>query len=158
MEYLLNITRKTRENFIRLIETSTVEELNEIPEGFNNNIIWNFGHIVSSQQALCYLASNVETVIDKQYTLPFRKGTKPEKFVSTEEINTLKELMRSTIDQLEEDLKSNKFRTYNSFKTAYGVEITSNAEAVQFFVVHDALHYGIASAIKKVINTNTINY
>lgn len=153
MEYLLNITRKTRENFIRLIETSTVEELNEIPEGFNNNIIWNFGHIVSSQQGLCYVLSNVETVIDKQYMLPFRKGTKPEKFFSAEEINTLKELMRSTIDQLEEDLKSDKFITYNAFKTNYGVEIKSNAEAVQFFVVHDALHYGIASAIKKVINT-----
>ena len=154
MEYLLNITRKTRENFIRLIETSTVEELNEIPEGFNNNIIWNFGHIVSSQQGLCYVLSNVDTVIDRQYMLPFRKGTRPEKFFDAEEINTLKGLMRSTIDQLEEDLKSNKFLTYNSFTTDYGVEVKSNAEAVQFFVVHDALHYGIASAIKKVINTN----
>jgi hypothetical protein len=158
MEYLLNITRKTRENFIRLIEKSTVEELNEIPEGFNNNIIWNFGHIVSSQQGLCYVLSNVDTVIDRQYMLPFRKGTKPEKFFNAEEINTLKELMRSTIDQLEEDLKSNKFSTYNAFTTDYGVEVKSNAEAVQFFVVHDALHYGIASAIKKVINTNVNKY
>ena len=154
MEYLLNITRQTRENFIKLIETSTVEELNEIPPGFNNNIIWNFGHIVSSQQGLCYRLANVEPVIEKQYILPYTKGTKPEKFVDAEEINTLKELMRSTINQLEEDLNSNKFSTYNAFKTNYGVEIKSNAEAVQFFVVHDALHYGIASAIKKVISTN----
>lgn len=154
MEYLLNITRKTRENFIRLIETSTVEELNEIPAGFNNNIIWNFGHIISSQQGLCYLLANVQPVIDKQYMLPFKKGTKPEKFFDAEEINALKALMRSTVDQLEEDLNENKFTNYNTFKTDYGVEIRSNAEAVQFFVVHDALHYGIASAIKKVINTN----
>jgi hypothetical protein len=154
MEYLLNITRKTRENFIRLIETSTVEELNEIPAGFNNNIIWNFGHIVSSQQGLCYILSNVEPVIEKQHMVPFRKGTKPEKFISAEEINTLKELMRSTIDQLEEDLKSNKFLNYNAFMTDFGVEVKSNAEAVQFFVVHDALHYGIASTLKKVINNN----
>ena len=154
MEYLLNITRKTRENFIRLIETSTVEELNEIPAGFNNNIIWNFGHIVSSQQGLCYVLANVEPVIEKQHMLPFRKGTRPEKFFGAEEINTLKELMRSTIDQLEEDLKNNKFLNYSAFTTDYGVEVKSNAEAVQFFVVHDALHYGIASAIKKVINNN----
>jgi len=154
MEYLLNIARKTRENFIRLIETSTVEELNEIPAGFNNNIIWNFGHIISSQQGLCYLLADVQPVIDKQYILPFKKGTKPEKFVDAEEIKTLKALMRSTIDQLEEDLNDHKFTNYNAFKTDYGVEVRSNAEAVQFFVVHDALHYGIASAIKKVINTN----
>lgn len=154
MEYLLNITRQTRENFIRLIETSTVEELNEIPAGFNNNIIWNFGHILSSQQGLCYKLANVEPVIEKQYILPYTKGTKPEKFVDAEEINTLKELMRSTINQLEEDLNKNKFTAYNAFMTHYGVEIKSSTEAVQFFVVHDALHYGIASAIKKVINTN----
>ncbi|TCC98437.1 DinB family protein [Pedobacter hiemivivus] len=154
MEYLLNITRQTRENFIKLIETSTVEELNEIPAGFNNNIIWNFGHIVASQQGLCYRLANVEPVIEKQYILPYTKGTKPEKFIDAEEINSLKEMMRNTINQLEEDLNGNKFMTYNSFKTAYGVEIKSSTEAVQFFVVHDALHYGIASAIKKVINTN----
>lgn len=154
MEYLLNITRQTRANFIRLVESSTVEELNEIPVGFNNNIIWNFGHIISSQQGLCYVLSNVEAVIEKQYMLPFKKGTKPEKYFNAEEINTLKELMQSTINQLEEDLSNNKFKSYNAFKTDYGMEVKSSDEAVQFFVVHDALHYGIASAIKKVINTN----
>lgn len=153
MEYLLNITRKTRENFIRLIETSTIEELNEIPEGFNNNIIWNFGHIIASQQGLCYRLAGVDTVIDKQYILPYTKGSRPEKFIEEAEINTLKDWMRNTIDQLEADLNSNKFVSYHSFLTDYGVEIKSNAEAVQFFVVHDALHYGIATAIKKVINT-----
>lgn len=154
MEYLLNITRKTRENFIRLIESSTIEELNEIPAGFNNNIIWNFAHIVASQQGLCYRLANVDTVIDKQYILPYTKGSRPDKFVTAEEVNTIKGFMRSNIDQLEEDLKNNKFVNYHAFTTDYGVEVKSNAEAVQFFVVHDALHFGIASAIKKVINNN----
>jgi hypothetical protein len=154
MEYLLYITRQTRENFIRLIETSTVEELNKIPVGFNNNIIWNFAHIVASQQGLCYLLANAEPVIESRYVAPFRKGTKPEKFIGAEEINTIKELMRSTIDQLEQDLKSDKLINYNTFMTHYGVEITNAVEAAQFFVVHDALHYGIASTMKRMINTN----
>lgn len=156
MEYLLNITRQTRENFINLIETSTVEELNVIPHGFNNNIIWNFAHIVASQQGLCYLLANVEPVIESKYVAPFRKGTKPERFIDADEINTMKELMRSTIDQLEQDLKTDKFQNYNSFITHYGVEIKNADEAAQFFVVHDALHYGIAMAMKRVINTNKI--
>lgn len=154
MEYLLNVTRQTREHFIKLIETLSVEELNEIPAGFNNNIIWNFGHIVASQQGLCYLLSNVTPVVEKQYMLPYRKGTRPEKFIDAEEISTLKELMRSSIDQLENDLRSNKFTSYNSFLTDYGVEVRSIDEAVQFFVVHDAFHYGIATTIKKVIKNN----
>ncbi len=152
MEYLLNIIRQTRENFIWLIEASSTEQLNAIPAGFNNNMIWNFGHIVASQQGLCYLAADLEPLVDKQYILPYRKGTKPEKFVEADEINTIKEWMRSTIDQLVHDLDNDKFTSYNAFTTAYGVNITSTAEAVQFFAIHDSYHYGIASAIRKAIN------
>lgn len=154
MEYLLEVTRQTRENFIKLIEGVTIEELNEIPAGFNNNMAWNFGHIIASQQGLCYLLSNVEPSVEKRFILPYRKGTRPEQLISAEEINTLKELMRSSIDQLAEDLKGDKFVSYHSFTTDYGVAINSIAEAVQFFVVHDAYHYGIACAIKKAIINN----
>jgi hypothetical protein len=152
MEYLLTVTRQTRENFIRLIETSTVEELNRVPEGFNNNMIWNFGHIVASQQVLCYLSADAEPVMDMEFINAYRKGTKPEKFIGAEEIDTIKELMRSSIDALNEDLKSDKFANYNAFTTHYGVTLKSVADAVHFFAVHDSFHYGVASAIQKVIN------
>lgn len=152
MQYLLNVIRQTRENFIKLVEASTIEELNTIPAGFNNNMIWNFGHIVASQQGLCYQAANLEPLIETQYILPYKKGTKPEAIIGVDEIDSLKAYMRTTIDHLAEDLDNGTFTSYNAFTTAYGVNITSTTEAVQFFAVHDSYHFGIASAIKKVIN------
>jgi hypothetical protein len=157
MKHLLNITRQTRENFIRLIETSTIEELNEVPASFSNNIIWNFVHIMTSQQLLCYQLAGLNPIIDPAYILAYKKGTRPEGFVNAEEINTIKGLIRSTIDQLEIDLDNNLFVNYNAFTTSFGVELKSTNDAVQFFPVHDALHYGYALAIKKALNKTDKN-
>lgn len=152
MENLLKTIRQTRKKFIQLVERSTVEELNQVPAGFNNNMIWNFGHIIASQQILCYKLANLEPRIDSSYLLAYQKGTKPEKFIEAPEINTLRELMMSTIDTLENDLKNDIFESYNAITTGYGVTLSNTAEAVQFFPVHDAFHYGCASSIQKVLN------
>jgi hypothetical protein len=32
----------------------TTEELNQIPRGLNNNIIWNLAHLISGQQGIFY--------------------------------------------------------------------------------------------------------
>lgn len=154
MEQLLNNVRQIRKNFIQLIENSSVEELNQVPEGFNNNIIWNFGHIITSQQALFYLLSAIPPKISPQYMDEFRRGTKPERFISQEEINDLKKLMLSTIDELEEDLENQVFVNYISYTTVFGVTLNSAKDALQFFPIHDAYHYGCATAIKRVINNN----
>jgi hypothetical protein len=155
MDQLLNIIKQTRTNFIQLLNNSTIEELNAVPSGFNNNIIWNFGHIISSQQLLCYRLAGLPMMLKKEYISQYQKGTKPEKFVELNEVHDLKELMLTTIDQLAEDLKHNIFVNYHSFTTEFGVTLNSTAEAVHFFGIHDGYHYGCAASIKKAI-TNKI--
>lgn len=154
MEQYLNFIRQTRKNFIQLLESCTIEELNQIPEGFNNNIIWNFGHIITSQQGLCYTLSGLVPKIDPAYINTYKKGTKPESFIGQEEIDDLKKLAISLIDELEADLKNQVFTRYNSFTTSYGVTLNTTQDAVQFFPIHDSYHYGCAWAIKKIITKN----
>lgn len=151
MEQLLKTIRQTRKNFIQLIEGSSVEELNEVPVGFNNNMIWNFGHIIVSQQLLCYQLAGIEPKIEAAYIKDYQKGTKPERFIDAAEISALKELMLDTIDMLEDDLWNHVFVNYHAFTTSYGVTLSSTADAVGFFPIHDAYHYGCASSIKKAI-------
>ena len=52
--------RRNRELFLELVNSLSIEQLNKIPEGFNNNIAWNFGHIVVTTQTLCYVRSGVK--------------------------------------------------------------------------------------------------
>ena len=54
MHQTFDITRTSRKIISQLLQDFTLEQLNTIPEGFNNNIIWNIGHIVVVQQMLVY--------------------------------------------------------------------------------------------------------
>jgi hypothetical protein len=42
-----------RTTLLTLVENLTINQLNEVPEGFNNNIIWNLAHLTAAQQGVC---------------------------------------------------------------------------------------------------------
>jgi hypothetical protein len=48
MEKYFDIMQKGRMQFVHLLNGLTIEQLNKIPEGFNNNLIWNFGHLLGN--------------------------------------------------------------------------------------------------------------
>jgi len=52
MNQTFDITRKSRKLLSQFLEDYTLEQLNAIPEGFSNNLIWNLVHIVVVQQML----------------------------------------------------------------------------------------------------------
>ena len=47
MQQQIAILKATRANILKQIEGVSLAQLNEIPAGFNNNLIWNAGHAVS---------------------------------------------------------------------------------------------------------------
>jgi len=48
---------------LEYFDNYTLEQLNKIPEGFSNNLIWNIGHIIVTQQVLIYKLSNLQGYI-----------------------------------------------------------------------------------------------
>ncbi|OIR03425.1 DinB superfamily protein [mine drainage metagenome] len=151
MEKQINISKQTRRNFLNLIDSLSVEQLNKIPAGMNNNIAWNFGHIVATQQLLCYTLAGAVPRVDQSLIDKYRKGTKPESFIDSDEIELLKKLSISLIDELEKDIKTDIFNNYKSYPTSYGVGLSSIEDAVNFFPMHEAMHYGVALTIKKFV-------
>jgi len=53
------ILRYSRTRLLHLMETIDYEILFKIPEGFNNNIIWEIGHCITSQQRHMYMCSGL---------------------------------------------------------------------------------------------------
>ncbi|MEJ8844955.1 DinB family protein [Lacibacter sp. H375] len=149
MKEQFDLIRQTRARFIDLVNGLSIEELNEIPAGMNNNIAWNFGHIITAQQGLCNGLSGVELDVPDELTAGFKKGTKPEGFISQEEIEVLKEYAMSCIDELEKGLSENVFVQYKTYTTSYGYTLNNIEDAVRFVMVHDALHLGYAMAIRR---------
>lgn len=142
---------KIRENFLHILNNLDEKSLNDIPEGFNNNIIWNFGHIIVTQQIICYKLSGLELLVDQDLVDRYKKGSKPEAAVSGEEIEMLKKLAFTTLEQLQQDYEQQKFQQYQSYTTSIGITMTDIEEGIRFNAMHESLHLGYALAQRRVI-------
>lgn len=143
-----------RKAFIKEIESLSLEQLNEVPAGFNNNIIWNFGHIVVTTPILCYVRSGVLADASSiKYASAYMKGTKPTYFVTAEEVEDLKKLAISSIEELQADYEAGKLNNITPFETStFGALLNTIEDVIITTAGHDNTHLGYITAQKRIIN------
>ncbi|MBK8700590.1 MAG: DinB family protein [Saprospiraceae bacterium] len=73
MHQEFNILQKNREAVVKLLADLSLDQLNAIPLGFNNNIIWNMGHMVVVQEMLTYGLSKLPYTIEEFILVNFKK-------------------------------------------------------------------------------------
>jgi hypothetical protein len=145
------IIKLPRVFILNLVKDLSTEQLNHIPKGFNNNLIWNLAHLISGQQGICYTRAGLPFIVDDKYYTPFRPDTKPERFIDAEEIIHIKELFLSSIDRLEADMNANIFTNYPTWLSRYGTTISSFDDAFMFLPFHEGLHCGYIMALKRAV-------
>lgn len=151
---LIDDSKKVRISILNTISNLSAAQLNEVPAGFNNNIIWNIAHIVASQQGLTYFRSGLEMPVGDDYFKTYKSETKPEGPLSDHEIEKIKGLILTTIDQFQEDYNRRLFSNFQSFTSRYGIEFNSIEEVIPFVTFHDGIHFGYVMALKRVISKN----
>jgi len=143
--------RNPRKLLIELTKGLSIEQLNKVPTGFNNNIIWNMGHLIAAQEGICYKRSGMELKTDESFFHSYKPGSKPEGFVDSEDAEKIKTLLFSTLDELETDYNAGIFTNYTSVITRYGVELSNIEDAINFLPFHEGLHIGCILALKKLV-------
>lgn len=151
METAFRITETSRKVLLGFLEKYSIEELNKIPEGFSNNLIWNIGHIIVVQQLLVYKLSGLPTMVSNEMIEKYQKGTKPEHNVTQEEVDEIKVLLFSTLEKTKQDFAENIFQNYLEFTSMSGFTMKSAANAIEFNNYHEAVHTGIMMQIRKFI-------
>ena len=153
MEKIIQVLKACRSKWLTMLNELTTDQLNKIPTGFSNNLAWQFGHVIVSQQILCYRMAGQKFVINEELIDRYKNGSKPENYISEEEINLLKGYMLSTINQLEIDLKNGVFDSYTPYtiSTYVGLTLENVNDALTIIVSHDALHYGCSIGLKRLI-------
>jgi hypothetical protein len=151
MKFPFEVYRQTRKNILFYLEELTEEQINTIPAGFSNNIAWNLGHIVVTQQLLFYHNANVEMKVPSTWVEKYRKGTKPEVKMTMEEFEDIKSILVSSIDQAEKDYVDGVFKHYTPYSASYGVQINSIEDVIRFIYAHEGFHWGIIVALKKLV-------
>lgn len=151
MESTFKTWKTNRNVYLEYFDKYTVEQLNKIPDGFSNNLIWNIGHIIVAQQALIYKSSDLQGYISKELFELYKPGIKPTEQTSENEINELKNLLISLIEKTEIDFYNGKFVTFNERMTGTGFHLSSLNDAFHFNNYHEGLHLGLMMNIRKFL-------
>ena len=149
MKTQLDITRANRTILLKFLDQFTLEQLNTVPAGFSNNIIWNIAHVIVTQQLLVYKLSGNDLMVSQNLVDRYRKGTKVEGPVDQEEVTLIKELLTSTIDTTEKDMDMLLNATFETYPTSAGFTLNTVKDAIAFNTFHEGIHLGYILAMKK---------
>jgi len=151
LDFQITILKSTRSNIIKVLDAHSNEQINKIPDGFSNNLVWNFGHSIITQQLLCYKLAGQKMIVSNEMVEAFRKGTKPKVVYDESYYKKLIELSAETITKLKEDYKQGYFSGYKDYPTSYGVTLHSIEDAISFNNVHEGHHFGTVLALRKFL-------
>lgn len=151
MEAEFNIWETNRKHLKTFLDTYSTEQLNKIPVGFNNNLIWNIAHIIVVQQSLVYLGSGLKANIPDSMIDRYKPGTFVNGYVEKDEIENIKELLISLIDQTKSDYHNKVLKSYQKRELKSGFKIHSIEDAITFNNYHEGMHFGYIMSIKKFV-------
>ncbi|MBA4276744.1 MAG: DinB family protein [Flavobacterium sp.] len=151
MNQTLNVNTTSRNMISKILENFTLEQLNKIPDGFSNNLIWNAAHVIVTQQLLVYKLSGLPVMVSEEMIEKYKKGTKPEQDATQAEVDEIKSLLFSTIEKTKEDYTNGIFENYNEYPTSTGFVLTSAEGAMNFNNFHEGLHIGIMMSLRKFL-------
>ena len=149
MDWAFEDAIKNRKLLESFINNHSLEDLNKVPEGFSNNIIWNIAHTIVTQQLLVYKLSGLPMGISDAMVDDYRKGTKTEREVSQAEVDQIKALLFSPIEKTKEDFNTGVFQTYTEYTVSTTSTLTKVEEAIAFNNFHEGIHLGYILALRK---------
>ena len=149
MDWAFDQALKNRAILKLFLENYSLEELNKIPNGFSNNIIWNIAHTIVTQQLLVYNLSGLPTMASPEMIEMYRKGTKPERDVTQAEVENIEKLLFPTIEKTKQDYRNKMFKTFTEYTVSTKSVLTNVDEAIGFNSFHEGIHLGYILALKK---------
>ena len=151
MESFLKTWETSRKLYLKFLESYTFDQLNTIPQGLSNNMIWQAGHIIVSQQKLMYTLSNLPINISQEMVVKYQNGSRPDGNATQEEVDEIKALLLSTVEQFKQDWQAGKFTTFNEYQSQTGFHLATFQDAVTFNTFHEGIHFGMLMYLKKLV-------
>ncbi|MCC1485467.1 DinB family protein [Winogradskyella immobilis] len=151
VNYRIDVAKKNRKLLEGFIDNLSLEQLNKVPQGFKNNVIWNIAHCIVTQQLLVYKKSGLDGMLSDEMIAKYRKGTKTEGDVSQTEVDEIRSLLYTPLDQTNTDYNNGVFKNYEAYTVSTGSTLTKAEEAIDFNNFHEGIHLGYILALKKAL-------
>jgi hypothetical protein len=149
MESLFKTWKTSRHLYADFFDQYSLEQLNKVPTGFSNNLLWNIGHVIVAQQSLVYRLSGLPMHISDELFNRYKPGTRPTGEAPPAEAEQLRELLLSLVDRTLDDWTHGRFQTFTERQTATGFHLATLQDAFEFNNYHEGLHLGYMMCIRK---------
>ncbi|TYP72028.1 DinB family protein [Paenibacillus methanolicus] len=149
--YLFKQLRFVRDSTIKQVKEMSEEEARTVPRGFNNNILWNLGHILLVHEKFSFALANEKMELPKHFAEVFAPGTKPEHWGT--QVPSLAEILLLLSMQIERTGQTLEHRLEEKleepFVTSAGLELLAVKECLSFCIYHEGMHFAAIKAIKQ---------
>ena len=151
MDATFRIWETSRNIYLKFFDNYSLEQLNTIPAGMSNNLIWNLGHVVVSQQKLVYALSGLPMHIPDSLFEKYQNGSRPDGKTTQAEVDEIKQLLFEMVEKTKADFEAGIFKEFHPYQTKTGFHLGTWKEAMEFNNYHEGIHLGIMMSIKKHI-------
>ncbi|MFC0187388.1 DinB family protein [Fictibacillus aquaticus] len=149
-DILLKQLAAFRHNTLSVVEGVTEEMADIVPEGFNNNIRWQLGHIYLDQYDWLYHKINEDSPVPKHYRELFGYGTRPSDWkLSPPTLDELKNRLADQVDHIKEHFGR---RLDEELESPAELGMNTFAEILPRTFYHEGMHTGHIIALKKAMN------
>lgn len=148
----VSVLRQQRALIAKSIDGLSDEALLDIPDRHRNNILWNIGHLIVSQQRLCYSLSGLDMYIPESMVPGFMPGTSPADWSETPDIGQIKSFLVELPERFAEDVAAGIFQEYKGYTTSTGFELITFKDGVAFNQFHEGVHVGVVLGLKKYVS------
>lgn len=144
MKDTIHITGKNREAVVQLSKGLSLDQLNAIPQGFQNNILWNMGHMVAVQQLIVYGLTQTPLKVEPWFIQSFKNKSKPEGYYDQTVYEQVVEAMLTTPGLMEADYEAKIFGPVTPFVSkSLNTSIDNLEGLIHFNLFHEGLHTGV---------------
>jgi len=151
MEATFRIWQTSRGLYQNFLDNYSLEQLNTIPPGMSNNLIWNIGHVIVSQQKLVYALSGLPMHISDSLFEKYQNGSRPDGKTTQAEVDEIKKLLSEMVEKTKFDFEAGVFKEFHPYQTKTGFHLGTWKEAMEFNNYHEGIHLGIMLQIKKFL-------
>lgn len=141
-DFLFNQLKVIRNNTINAVQEVSESQANSIPEGFNNNILWNLGHVYLVQEKFAFGFIPEPMNIPDNFDDLFGRGSKPSEWKG--QPPTLADLIILLEDQtgrIKESLENRlEEAVANPFTMPSGLTLKTIGEFLTFSMYHEGMH------------------
>ena len=148
--FLFDQLKVIRNNTINAVKELSESQADSVPEGFNNNIRWNLGHVYVVQERFAF-GFIKEPLMPEGFTELFGRDSKPSEWkVQPPTLPELIKLLEDQTGRIEEKLSNRLDEVVEKpYAMPSGLTLKTTGEFLTFSMYHEGMHIQSIKMLKR---------